>query len=198
MIPERPHFGSDLEYALRAAMFHPISKLGLRFKSRFWEDPSLNPPPSYGGQSTTDLPSRWIIYPDYGAGDQGKGVLHTYFWSGDAQQYRLLSKEEKVKVALRDLQLLYPEVDVYEEYAGGKSVPTNERGIFYGMGHDFLLSRTILVLFPSMVKPQGNIYFAGCHLSSSLGWIQSALESSRRTVQQLALKYGLRNVLYIN
>ena len=29
-------------------------------------------------------------------------------------------------MALRDLQLLYPEVNVLEEYAGGKPTPTNE------------------------------------------------------------------------
>ncbi len=111
----RPNFGAELEHALRASYFNPISKLGLRFNSRFWEHSDLNLPPSYGGQSTTDLPSRWVIYPDYGAGDSGKGVFHTYNWSSDAQQWRLLSKTEKIKQALQDLQLLYPEVNIAKD-----------------------------------------------------------------------------------
>ena len=76
MMPERPRFGADLEYALRSCRCHQISKLGLRFHSRFWERTDLQLPPSYGGQSITDLTSRWVVYPDYGVGDSGKGVLH--------------------------------------------------------------------------------------------------------------------------
>ncbi len=56
LIPKGPNFGAELEHALRASYFNPISKLGLRFNSRFWECPDFWPPPSYGGQSTTDLP----------------------------------------------------------------------------------------------------------------------------------------------
>ena len=100
---------------------------------------------------------------------------------------------------LRDLQLLYPEVNVHEEYAGGKPTPTNEDYLKEAFSMDwagvvFHHPGQFLSFFPSMVKPQGNIYFAGSHLSSSLVWIQSALESSRRAVQQLALKYGIGNV----
>lgn len=200
MIPERPHFGAGLEHALCSSHFDPMSKLGLRFHSRFWERPNLKPPPSYGGQSTTDLPSRWVIYPDYGVGDSGKGVLHIYNWATDSQQWRLLSKAEKVKLALRDLKLLYPEVDIAEEYAGGKSTDANFLKEAFSMdwwGMYFYNPGQFLSFYPSMARPQGDIYFAGAHLGSSLGWIQGALESSRRAVQQLALKYGITDVEFI-
>ena len=200
MIPKRPHFGTDLELALRSSGFAPMSKLGLRFKTRFWERPDLNPPPSYGGQSTTDLPSRWIIYPDYGVGDSDKGVLHTYNWESDSQQWRLLSTEEKIKLALRDLQLLYPEVNIADEYAGGEPTEKNFLNEAFSMdwwGMTFYNPGEFLSFYPSMATPQGNLYFAGAHLGSSLGWILSALESSKRAVQQLAMKYGVVDVEYI-
>ena len=104
MMPERSRFGADLEHALRFCSFARMSKLGLRFHSRFWERADLLLPPSYGGQSTTDLPSRWVVYPDYGVGDSGKGVLHTYCWKNDSDHWCLLSKAEKVKLALREHQ----------------------------------------------------------------------------------------------
>ena len=123
-----------------------------------------------------------------------------YCWSNDSEQWRLLSKAEKVKLALRDLQLLYPEVDIAKEYAGGK--PTDEGYLEEAFSVDWwdmvcYNPGQFLSLFPAMSRPQGDVYFAGGHLSSSLGWIQSALESARRTVQQLALKYGIRNIDYI-
>ena len=201
MMPERSRFGADLEYALRLCRSDRASKLGLRFKSRFWERTDLQLPLSYGGQSITDLPSRWVVYPDYGVGDSGKGVLHTYCRENDSNSWCLLSKAEKLKLALRDLQLLYPEVDIAKEYAGGK--PTDEGYLEEAFSMDWWSMfcydpGQFLRSFPVMARPQRDIYFAGAHLSSSPVWIQGALESSRRTVQQLALKYGIKYVDYIS
>ncbi len=46
----------------------------------------------------------------------------------------------------------------------------------------------------SMIRSQGNIYFAGAHLASSLAW---ALESAKRAVRQLTARYKIENVDYI-
>ncbi len=43
-----------------------------------------------------------------------------YNWAGDSMQWRLLPKKEKIRTALYNLQVLYPEVDVAAEYAGGE------------------------------------------------------------------------------
>ncbi len=112
----------------------------------------------------------------------------------------LASKAEKIKQALRDLQLLYPEVNIAKEYAGGE--PTDENFLKEAFSMDwwgivFYKPGQFLSFYPSMARPQGNIYFAGAHLASSLCWIQSALESSKRAVQQLALKYGIKNVEFM-
>ena len=126
--------------------------------------------------------------------------LYTYNWCTDALQWSLLSKAEKVELALRDLQLLYPEVNVAEEYAGGKSTSEDYLKEAFSVdwwGLTFYDPGQFLSFYPSMARPQGNIYFAGAHLSSSLGWIRSALESSRRTVRQLALQYGITDVEYL-
>ena len=37
MIPEKPKWPVDLEHGLRSVHFQPLYKIGLRFKSRFWE-----------------------------------------------------------------------------------------------------------------------------------------------------------------
>ncbi len=193
-IPERPHFGVDLEHALRASHFWPVSKTGLRFHSRFWERSDLDLPPSLGGRSTTDLPSRWFVYPNHGIGEEGKGVLYVYNWKDDTQQWCLLSKVEKIQQALHDLQALYPEVDVAREYAGGEC-PDSQEFVNEAFCVDWSYGMTLyypgqfISYFPSLVKPQahGSVYFAGAHLSSTLGWVVSAMESARRAVQQLLL-----------
>ena len=111
-----------------------------------------------------------------------------------------LSKEDKIKTALHDLQLLYPEVDISKEYAGGE--PGSEHFLNEAFGVDwwgatYYNPGQFQEFFPAMIMPQGNIYFAGGHLASTLGWIVSALESAKRTVAILASKYGIKDVDYI-
>ncbi len=110
-ILERPHFGADLEQALRSSYYLPVSKMGLRFHTRFWERTDLDLPPSYGGRSLTDLPMRWVIYPDHDIGGSGKGVLFIYNWGDDSKLWCLMSKTERIERALHDLQILYSEVN---------------------------------------------------------------------------------------
>ncbi len=204
VIPERPHFGSNLEHALRASYFWPVSKMGLRFHSRFWKRTDLDLPPSLGGRSTTDLPSRWFVYPDHGIGEEGMGVLYVYNWKDDTKQWCLLPKVERIQQALSDLQALYPEVDIACEYVGGEC-PDSEEFVNEAVCMDWSYGMTLypgqfISYFPSMIKPQGQerILFAGSHLSSTLAWVVSALESGRRAVQQLLIStHSPSNVDYL-
>ena len=193
LMPERPRWGADLEYALHTAHFMPASKMSLRFNTRFWERSDLQHPPSHGGRSITDLSSCCVIYPDYGVGDSGKGILHVYNILQDAKMISLKSNIERIQLALSDLQLLYPEVSIAEEYAGGTD-PNDKKFLeeafvnYLPVGGMIFNPGQFLSLFPSLAKPQGKIYFAGCHLSSYRVWIVGALESAKRAVQQLVLK----------
>ena len=80
-------------------------------------------PPSFGGMSLTDLPIRWILaISKLWNGCGGKGVLGMYLSIGDARQWHMMSKEDKIKRALHDLQLLYPELN---HKGAGLAVYTN-------------------------------------------------------------------------
>ena len=78
MILNRPRWSPEKEMAIRSMHFEPLYKMGLRFKRRFWEQ--VEPVGSKGGQSTTDLPIRWVVYPSNGIGSEGPGVLLVYSW----------------------------------------------------------------------------------------------------------------------
>ncbi|KAJ6602349.1 hypothetical protein B0H10DRAFT_661175 [Mycena sp. CBHHK59/15] len=79
MIVDRPTWPTDKEMAIRSMHFEPLYKMGLRFRTRFWEHIKPNVP-SEGGQTTTDLPVRWIVFPSNGIGSDGPGVLLVYAW----------------------------------------------------------------------------------------------------------------------
>lgn len=65
--------------AIRTLRYGPAVKVAIKFKTRWWEDPKVN---QQGGSSSTDRPSRVVVYPSYGRGESGPGVLMvTYNWS---------------------------------------------------------------------------------------------------------------------
>lgn len=192
MIPTKPVWPVALEHGLRSIHFQPLYKIGLRFNSRFWERDTLRP--SYGGQSTTDLPCRWVVYPSNGLGDTGQGVLLLYSWMTDSNHWLPKSDQEKIKMALLNLQTLYPEVDVAGEYAGGtdetspsylnEAFPV-EWAVKWPLGDATFYAGQFSYLYPVMKEPQGEIYFSGEHLSVYRSWIAGALDSATETVSQL-------------
>ena len=203
MVPENPYWGPEKDHALRATYFEPASKMGLRFQTRFWERSDLQLPASHGGQSITDLPIRRALYPTHGVGDSGKGVLCIYNVLNDARHISLLTKVERIKLALQNLQVLYPEVNIAQEYAGGDNSSDNkfvEEAFIkdWPVGATFYHPGEYLSLYQNNVCPEGNIYFAGVHLSPHFVWIVGALDSAKRAVQQLVLKtFGTETVEYI-
>ncbi len=191
----RPRWPKDVEYALRSIRHIPIIKLFLRFKTRFWERSDLQRGPSLGGFTFTDLQIRRVCYPPYGLGDVGQGILGVYTHTSDAMQFTALSDVEKVQLILRDLQTLYPEVDVASEYAGG----TNPSSLSY-LAEIFVMDWTtqwtmgvagihypghFRHIYSLLAQNQGNVYFAGDHLSVNPIFIAGALDSTKFAVQQL-------------
>lgn len=88
------------QQSIGGAHYEPLYKIGLHFGTRFWERSSVNP--CFGGQSTTDLRFRWIVYPSNDLGNSS-GVLLTYSWMNDAAKWSRLSRSERIKICLHDL-----------------------------------------------------------------------------------------------
>jgi len=64
--------------AIRSLGYGPATKVGIKFTSRWWEKDGQQ---QFGGSSYTDRQSRAVVYPSYGLGESGPGVLMaTYNW----------------------------------------------------------------------------------------------------------------------
>lgn len=178
---QTPQWSADKTHAIRAMHYEPLYKIGMRFKTRFWEQV---PAPSHGGQSITDLPSRWFVYPSYGIGDSGPGVMLLYSWMTDGAAFLPQPESERVRIALRDLQAVYGPagVDVAGQFIESFDVawPT-----MWATGDAMFFPGQFASLFNIARAPEGNIYFAGEHLSVNHTWIVGALDSALLAVQQL-------------
>jgi monoamine oxidase len=177
---ETPLWRPVKSHAIRALHFEPLYKIGLRFKTRFWENVKR---PAHGGQSITDLPSRWFVYPSYGLGEDGPGVLLLYSWMTDAAGWLPQDEDDRVRIALRDLQTVYRgQVNVQEQFLEAFAVnwaaeePTGDAMFFPGQFKN---------LFNIAREPERNVYFAGEHLSVHHTWIVGAIDSALLACQQI-------------
>lgn len=177
---ETPQWSPAKTHAVRAMHFEPLYKIGLRFKTRFWERVAT---PARGGQSITDLPSRWFVYPSYGIGDDGPGVLLLYAWMTDAVGWLPQSADDRARLALRDLQTVYgQEVDVHRQFLEAFEVSWTVRE---STGDAMFFPGQFKNLFNVARQPEGSIYFAGEHLSVHHTWIVGALDSALLACQQM-------------
>ena len=180
-ITERPTWPFMKQQFIRGAHFEPLYKIGLQFRTRFWEKSSC---PSFGGQSITDLRFRWIVYPSNDLGASGSGVLLLYCWMTDASRWQTMSREERTKLALHDLQEFFSDtgVDVYEQFIKADDVMWSCE---YASGDAMFLPGQFSRYHNIAGTPEGNIHFAGEHLSKHHTWIAGAIDSALNTVAKM-------------
>ncbi|KAL8788392.1 MAG: hypothetical protein Q9195_007310 [Heterodermia aff. obscurata] len=186
-IRDRPIWPFMKQQFIRGAHFEPLYKIGFHFRTRFWEHSSC---PSFGGQSVTDLRIRWVVYPSNDLGSDGSGVLLLYSWMTDASRWQSMPREERIELALHDLQVFFSDsgVDVYDQYVAAYDVPWSCEN---ATGDAMFLPGQYTRFAEVAKRPEGNVYFAGEHLSRHHTWIAGAIESTLSTVAELLERKNL-------
>lgn len=156
-------------------------KIGLQFRSRFWEKQGLR-----GGKVTTDLPIRFAYYPSHGIGTQGSGViLASYTWGDDAFIWNSMSENDRIRMALNNLARIHG-VIVYDEYMGGFTHSWSNYP--FANGAFAMFKPEQLTDFGEAIStPEGRIHFAGAHTSDNPGWIEGAVESGVRVAYEISI-----------
>ncbi len=154
------------------------TKIGIQFKRRFWEEEGI-----YGGQAVTDLPIRFAYYPSHGFGGNGGVVIASYTWEDDTLPWDSLTDQERVQQALENLAILHGE-HIYEEFVTGTSYSWAQSP-FSGGAFAMFKPDQETELSPYLATPEGNIHFAGEHVSNARGWIQGAIESGIRVALEV-------------
>ncbi|KAK0112830.1 hypothetical protein ONS95_014557 [Cadophora gregata] len=181
-IQQRPRWSFMKEQSFRGAWFEPLYKIGLHFRTRFWEH---TPKPCFGGQSATDLRFRWIVYPSDHIGNTGSGVLLLYCWMSDALKWGSLTREERIHICLHDLAKYFADddnVDVHDQFMEAFDMLWSNESC----GGDAMFLPGQFTRFHEVgKKAEGNVHFAGEHLSKHHTWIAGALDSSLTSVKQM-------------
>lgn len=176
-----PHdsFSHNKWKAIRKLHYILDTKIGIEFKSRFWERAGQS-----GGRTITDLPIRFTYYPSYGIGTPGPAViLASYTLGDDAMPWDGLPNEERIRYVLKNLAVIHGD-QVYREFVRGTSFSWSQNP--YSCG-DWVIFKPgqQSELFPFIASPEGRVHFAGEHTSLSHGWMQGAIESGLRVAGEV-------------
>ena len=165
--------------AIREVNYLSATKIGIEFKSRFWEKSG-----QFGGKSTTDLPIRLSLYPSTGIGMPGPAVANvSYTWADEALTLSSLTEEERIQYALQNLSNIWGNL-VYSEFVTGTSFNCSQNPFSCG-AFTFFEPGQEEELNSSISTPEGRLHFAGEHTSRSHAWIQGAIESGIRAANEV-------------
>lgn len=169
------NFSSDVSRAIDFVPYIPTGKIGLQFSRRFWEEDEN----IYGGITHTNNALTQIFYPsnDYMS---KKGVLIGYYNFNDkATAVGELNYQERERLALEKGSLIHPQyAETFE-----KSFSVSWHKQQYNLGGWAVYNADARSrLYPSLLKPDHNIYFAGEHTTYLTAWMAGAFESARSVV----------------
>lgn len=178
--------------AIRELSYDSATKVLAVCNKRFWEtDDGI-----FGGGTFTDLPCGTAYYPANNAQKReadvsnGPGVLlASYTWGHQARRLGAMLEKERSELVIQSLakvhpQLLAPAI-VRQTASWSWDQHRYSLGAFawFGPGEHS-------ALYPSLLTPEGRVYLAGEHASLSHTWMQGALESGLRVVDELLKRNG--------
>ena len=172
------HLGEDVKKAVAAVPYAPAGKIGLQFSRRFWEEDDR----IFGGISKTDQDISQIVYPSSNYLGR-KGVLIGYYQNGaKAAEMAKRSSAERLELALSQGELIHPQYRKTFESAfavSWQNVRWNRGGWAQYSGD------ARKTLYPTFLRPDGRVYFAGDHVSYLTGWMAGALESAQQVATSI-------------
>ncbi|WP_240452187.1 flavin monoamine oxidase family protein [Virgibacillus sp. YIM 98842] len=163
--------------AIRELKNIPAVKIGIEFKTRFWEQMQM-------GHITSSLPIRSTYIPAPASTDNISGVLlASYTWGKNAQLWHTVPEDRMIDHVLRDLVKIYGNI-VYDEYIQGYSLNWTRNP--YAGGCLTLFTPGQETDFGDYIQqPEGRIHFAGEHTSWFHGWAEGAVESGIRAAAEV-------------
>ncbi|MFE5208294.1 flavin monoamine oxidase family protein [Streptomyces sp. NPDC056600] len=180
ILARTPHnLGTPVQSALQAVKASSAAKIGLEYRSRWWEKDFK----IFGGITETDLDLSHIWYPSYGhLGERGL-VIGYYNTGANADAYSALTPARRLERALAQGVKIHGEkyrTELASSFSHQWKLIPHIEGAWHSMpgGPD-------APAFAPLNQAQGNVYFAGDHLSHLDAWQHGAISSARKVVTAL-------------
>ncbi|MEV1007242.1 FAD-dependent oxidoreductase [Streptomyces sp. NPDC049881] len=173
------NLGSAVQSALEACVPSSAGKIGLEYRSRWWE----NDHRIYGGITETDMDLAHVWYPSHGFHER-RGVIVGYYNTGAAADaYAALTPREREARAVAQGVKIHGEA-YRAELASSFSHHWRQTPHLEAAWHS-LRGGPDAPVFAPLNEGVGRVYFAGDHLSYAIAWQHGAFASARKVVTGL-------------
>ncbi len=176
-------FTTEIKGIVGSLSYEPSVKVALEFRRRFWElDDGIQ-----GGYSFTDDPALYVVYPSHGFGGAGGLITNYYYGTPDALRLSALHPEERVRLAVGDLERLHPGVssDLVSAISVSWERTPGSAGCF-GAWTDHARARDL----PRVAAGDRRVLFAGEHISQIPAWMEGSVQSAHAALRLLQERWA--------
>ncbi len=170
-----PGFSPGKQQAIREMPYCSVVRCFLQTRSRFWLDEGLS------GFALTDLPIKYVF--DSTSNPEGRrGLLETYASGPAGKIFEAAPSGERIPLALRELEKLYPTIRT--QFEGGAWKCWMEEPWSRG-AYAYYKPGQMTTLYPHAATAEGRVHFAGEHASPWPHWMQGGLYSGDRAAREI-------------
>lgn len=168
-----PAFSPGKTLAVQQVRYGSASRILLQVNRRSWREQGLL------GAARTDLPSE-LWDPSFEQPGE-RGLLHAYFRLSASEHFRALGATSRLLHAIAHMTEVLPGLAAHVE--GGECYCWHDDP--WARGAVAVPQRGQMALLVDAARPEGRVHFAGEHTSPWAGWMEGALESAQRAVQEI-------------
>lgn len=173
-------FSQEKMDAIQSLEYMPAARCYFQTKTQFWQDDPLG---SLGGIDLvgTDTMAGRIWNTSSQQPDQTSGMLHAYMFDREALEFTSLG-DQRERAMTRLFSSLLPGI---EEQVLAVAHKAWHEDPWAGGGWGWTQPEDLHWLLPAMRRPEGRVHFAGEHTSLWIAWMNGALESAERAVDEI-------------
>jgi monoamine oxidase len=153
-----------------------VTKVLIEYRSRFWDDQGWN------GRLATDAA---IVYTWHATShiEDEHGIITAYTGGDPAAKLAALSDEERIRVAVGEIERLFPGSSDLIECTATVAWPneTYTRGSYAAFAPGQITAH-----WKTLFEPAGRLFFAGEHATPIQGYMEGAVESGQRAARSIA------------
>lgn len=176
-----PPFSHLKMEAIQQYQLAAIARVCFQTRTRFWRNDPLG---RLGGLNMigTDTVAERIWNMSALQPDPTMGMLQSYFLDANALAFARIPPADRVREWLKVIARFLPQLPAEVEASYSKAWQEDrwQKG-----GFAFAQPNQLKWLWPAARRPEGRVHFAGEHTSVWIGFLNGALESAERCVQEI-------------
>jgi monoamine oxidase len=170
LIEFNPPLPSAHHHMVNEISYGAVTKVLIEYRQRFWDEIGWN------GRLATDAP---IVYTWHATShvENEHGIITAYTGGDNARKLSALSDDERVRVAVAEIEKLFPgSSDLVENTATVAWL--NES--YTRASYMALAPGEVITHWKTLFEPAGRLFFAGEHATAIQGYMEGAVESGQR------------------